>query len=340
MPTSFRRSSGRSPSQFVPPTSRRSPGGRNLAARFQQAATPAAAPSASQSLRDAAALLRTFADVLSDPKTDPAAAAAALSTWQDKFVDELKMLLSQFNPPPLKVGNIPPELRSHLVSQNGDYALYVDPKKDLWNRQNLDEFEKQVEAKAASVPGARRSPASPPTSLTPRVDRAGVLFRDRLRARPHLRAGADRLARHPPDADRRERSGARLADAGGVDGRLHASWNFANFFGLPILIGAGHEYGVFMMHRYREVLHDPRRVWRRWDPADRTCSCAALRHLQQLGFFWLLAHHKGLESLGLVMALGTACISLATILVVRPLLTLHLQRCGRNSRRMRQPTPN
>ena len=35
-------------------------------------------------------------------------------------------------------------------------------------------------------------------------------------------------------------------------GLFSVPWNFANFFGLPILIGAGHEYGVFLVHRYRE----------------------------------------------------------------------------------------
>ena len=51
---------------------------------------------------------------------------------------------------------------------------------------------------------------------------------------------------------------------------------FRELFALPILIGAGHEYGVFMVHRYREALHDPRRVWRVWDVSDRGCSSAAL----------------------------------------------------------------
>ena len=57
-------------------------------------------------------------------------------------------------------------------------------------------------------------------------------------------------------------------------GLLGESWNFANFFGLPILIGAGHEYGVFMVHRYREVLHNPRRAWRWWDVSDRAAIAA------------------------------------------------------------------
>ena len=109
-----------------------------------------------------------------------------------------------------------------------------------------------------------------------------------------------------------------------VMGLMGASWNFANFFALPILIGAGHEYGVFLVHRYREALHDPRRVWRRWDVSDRALLLCAYVTCSSFGFFWALAHHRGLRSLGLVMTLGTACISLASITVLRPLLIWRL----------------
>ena len=53
------------------------------------------------------------------------------------------------------------------------------------------------------------------------------------------------------------------------------SWNFANFFALPILIGAGHEYGVFMVHRYREAAaRPPPRLARLGRRATGRCSCA------------------------------------------------------------------
>src|SRR3954447_26980517 len=105
----------------------------------------------------------------------------------------------------------------------------------------------------------------------------------------------------------------------GLMGLLDVSWNFANFFGLPILIGAGHEYGVFMVHRYKETLDDPRRVWGRWDVSDRALLLCAIVTSCSFGFL-MLAQHRGLASLGWVMAVGSACIYLATILVLRPVL--------------------
>jgi hypothetical protein len=39
-----------------------------------------------------------------------------------------------------------------------------------------------------------------------------------------------------------------------------------------------------------------------------------------------MGHHLGLRSLGLVMALGTACIYLSALVVVRPLLKWQLER--------------
>ncbi|MCL2647675.1 MAG: MMPL family transporter [Phycisphaerales bacterium] len=106
---------------------------------------------------------------------------------------------------------------------------------------------------------------------------------------------------------------------------IPGTWNFANFFALPILIGAGHEYGVFLVHRYREVLHDPRRVWKWWDASDRALLLCAIVTSCSFGFL-MGAQHRGLASLGWVMAVGSACIYLAGLLVLRPILQWLLRR--------------
>jgi hypothetical protein len=116
------------------------------------------------------------------------------------------------------------------------------------------------------------------------------------------------------------------------------SWNLANFFALPILIGAGHEYGVFMVHRYRESLQDPRRVWRPWDVSDRALLLCGIVTSCSFGFL-VFARHHGLQSLGWVMAVGTACIYLSAALVLRPILLWMLRAKGVQFADRTRPAP-
>ena len=276
--------------------------------------------------------LRAFADAITGPGADSDRIAAALSAWQQQFVDQLHRLMAMTHPPPLELNNIPETLRGHLASTVDQppgqylYALYIEPKEDLWNRDSLRAFETDVEARVAAVPDAPSVTGitSDIFHSTRSIQRAFyqatayalilifILVLIDLRNLAHTLIAVSVLALGLP-----------MLVA--LMGWMGASWNFANFFGLPILIGAGHEYGVFLIHRYREALHDPRRVWRRWDPADRALLLCAYVTCSSFGFFWLISRHLGLKSLGLVMALGTLCIYLAAYAVVRSLLTWRLE---------------
>jgi predicted RND superfamily exporter protein len=302
---------------------------RGLAARIQSSSTTAPASTEAAQAADA---LRAFADQITAPGADVPRITAALSQWQVQFVEQLKQILSMLDPPTLQVANIPPGLRTHLASTIEQppgqyvYALYIEPKEDLWVRENLERFQRQVEAAVAAVPGAPSVTGitSDIYHTTGAIEKAFMqatlyalclivvlVFID-LRNVGHTLIAISVLALGLPML---------LA----FMGLFHVSWNFANFFGLPIPIGAGHEYGVFMMHRYKEAVHNPRRVWLRRDPADRALFLCAFVTSSSFGFFWAFAHHQGLRSLGLVMAVGTACIYFATIMVVRPLLTWRLE---------------
>ncbi|MCY2952228.1 MAG: MMPL family transporter [Planctomycetota bacterium] len=250
-----------------------------------------------------------------------------LSAWQRIFGEQLRKILAQLTPPPLNLAGLPSELRSRYVSADGTYALYINPKYDLWDRSRLASFVKEIEDRVAQVPN------SPPvTGIAPNIhySTAGV---ERAFYRATVYAFVLIFVLVLIDLRRLGQTlGAISVLALGLPmlvalmGLFGISWNFANFFGLPILIGAAHEYGVFMMHRYREALHDHRRVWEFWDVSDRALFLCAFVTSSSFAFFWALGHHQGLKSLGLVMALGSACIYLATILVLRPLLIRRLER--------------
>ncbi|MGD0463952.1 MAG: MMPL family transporter [Tepidisphaeraceae bacterium] len=298
---------------------------RSLADVFQPAGASAKQPV--HPIQAAAALsLRQFAhdlDDLSGPSAD--SAAARLSSWQRIFVREIHDLLDQFRPGLLNLDAVPPQMREHFQSSDGYFALYIKPAQDLWSGDNLQAFETVVEAAVAKVPGAPHVTgiASDVSHTTGAIHQAFyystvyalaliflLVFLDFRRLGPTLLA-ISVLAMGLPMLVALMRL-------------FNTSWNFANFFGLPILIGAGHEYGVFMVHRYLEAAKYPRRTWRRWDVSDRALLLCGFITSSSFGFFWLLAEHRGLKSLGLVMCLGTACIYLATIAVLRPILKWRL----------------
>jgi hypothetical protein len=276
--------------------------------------------------RQAAQSLRNFAADLGHAPS-AAAAAARLSQWQDAFVGELRDLLRQFSATPLDMSAVPPELSSHLLSKDGYYALYIYPSHDLWQENHLTSFMTNVEAAVKTVPKA-----PPVTGIASDIyhttDAIHAAF---YRATVYALSLIFILVlldfrKLGPTLAAVSVLGLGLPMLLTAMGYFNITWNFANFFGLPILIGAGHEYGVFMVHRYLEAKNHPRRVWRRWDVSDRALLLCAYITSTSFGFFWLLAEHQGLKSLGLVMALGTACIYLATIMVLRPLLRWRLDR--------------
>lgn len=280
-----------------------------------------------------AAALTGFADTLATARgAEAERVAGRLSEWQRGFLGQLKESLAPFHVQSLNVDALPGELRSHFVGLDGSFALYIYPTKDLWEQANLIAFTRDVEARVASVPGAPK-----PTGIAVNIYHSTASIEGSFY---HAAAYALGLIVVLVFVDFRRVSQTLLAIsvlAFGlpmliiVMGLMGADWNFANFFALPILIGAGHEYGVFLVHRYREARYHVRRPWRRWDVSDRALLLCAYVTCTSFGFFWAIASHRGLRSLGLVMTLGTACIYLASMLVLRPLLIWRLEK--------RQQTP-
>jgi uncharacterized protein len=276
--------------------------------------------------------------------------------WQTAFVNELRATVRQFVPPALNLATLPKEVRDHYVSylpdlaaprsERGDaapkevvttqatYALYVYPRTDLWATDNLGRFVKDVE---------QRVPADQRVTLTgiavqlfhsteeirhaflmSAIYALGLIvvlvFLD-LRSVKETVLAVSVLAFGLPMLLLMMWVWRALGEPFGIPG----SWNFANFFGLPILIGAGHEYGVFMVHRYKEAVHDPRRVWGRWDVSDKALLLCAIVTSFSFGFL-MRAEHRGLASLGWVMGVGSGCVYLATVLVLRPILQWLLEK--------------
>jgi predicted RND superfamily exporter protein len=294
------------------------------AQRFESASRNAAG-AAGAALERAAGALRAFAAESGAAPAD--LAAARLTAWQTGFVAQLREQLGKLAPGEPDLSSLPRELRSHYVSDRGLFALYIYPDDDLWVQENLKRFVADIDSRLRGLPegtvvtgiaediyhSTRRIESAFHQSTAAALALILVLIFADLRSVGLTLAAVSVLALGLP-----------MLVA--IMGMLGVSWNFANFFGLPILIGAGHEYGVFMVHRYVEARDHETRAWGRWDVSDKALLMCAFVTSASFGFFWVLAHHLGLRSLGFVMAVGTACIYLAAVAVVRPVLRWRLAR--------------
>jgi predicted RND superfamily exporter protein len=291
---------------------------------------------------DAATPLRGFAKLLEqNAKGDAASKAASrLTEWQKQFIEQLKLAVEPFHPTPPDLSKLPRELTGHFVAEDGTYALYAYPKEDLWHRDAMARFVHDVEARTKDLAGDVIVTGIVPNVFYTTNSIAQSFYKSTVYALAlifvlvliDLRSVRQTLLAISVLA-----FGLPMMVA--INGLVGVNWNFANFFGLPILIGAGHEYGVFLVHRYREAVRDPRRAWRRWDVADKGLLLCAYVTCTSFGFFAFIAHHRGLRSLGLVMAVGTACIYLAAILVLRPVLLWRLSKRAQGDPPKTTPPP-
>lgn len=291
-------------------------------------ATPVTAAATMQT----AATLRKFAaDLNVADVTQQAILARQLSRWQDKFSQTLRASAAMLTPGPLDIARVPKQVIRHYLSADGDNALYIYPRFDLWDQSRLRQF-------VTTLQGTPQTPGLVPSH----VDLTGIAIQlyhstESIRAafmQTTVMALLVVIFLVYVDLGSLGRTAMTVSVLAlglpmlvGVMGLLGLKWNFANFFAMPILIGAGHEYGVFMMHRYREAEHNPRRIWRFWDVSERALLMCAFVTCSSFGFLGL-SRDRGIASLGIIMALGIACIYLSAIFVIRPLLTWRLANKG------------
>jgi uncharacterized protein len=104
----------------------------------------------------------------------------------------------------------------------------------------------------------------------------------------------------------------------GIMGWAGIPWNLANLMAVPLLIGIGVDTGVHLLHRWRSG-ETPAALL-----ASSTGHAVALSAVTtMLGFAALMvANHRGIFSLGLVMVIGLAAVLTAGLLVLPALLAV------------------
>jgi preprotein translocase subunit SecF len=204
---------------------------------------------------------------------------------------------------------LPEAVRAQMVSPNGRFLVMAHPAEDVWESGPLAAFVaalRDADPDATGVPmtvsesmaSMERSFALQAVLATAMV--SALLWLDLRNAREALAAIAS-LA-------------IGVAWTVGLMAALGTTFNLANFFAIPILIGLGIDSAIHITHRAHEGALDLG-----FGSTRRAVAVTALT--TTIGFGALaLAHHQGLRSLGIAMAVGSACCMVTAVWTLPALL--------------------
>lgn len=228
---------------------------------------------------------------------DPGPIQDGLTVFQDNVRDDFSNILNflrkqKAEPPTL--ADLPPHLVIRYVSPDGHYKLSVSAEKNIWEKENLEEFLDQTMTAAPEMVGHPVIQKHILTAFHRAFDRTpwytllGVLSVMVL----YLRSVRAVFLSLLPTA-----TGVLVIFA--AMGYTGIDFNVVNFVALPMSVGIGAIYGVHSLHRMRE-LNDETILTSSTGPALLLSGLTTL-----IGFASLMtAHHRGMSSLGFVISVG------------------------------------
>jgi uncharacterized protein len=264
-------------------------------------------------LRDkTAAVLKQLASAERET-AEPALSYLQAQLYRD-FVSKFYSLQRNLHPKEVTIKDVPPEVKRKFVGANGTFLLQIHPRVDIWEREGARQFVTELRSVDPAVTG---SPVITyeATRLMERGYRQGTAY-------AFILVGAltfvmiRRL---------RETALAMLPLLLGLVwtiGLMHVlglKFNLANVWGLPLIIGTSAEFGLNIVMRYLEG--------RRYGGplvARSTVMAVALNGITTMVGFGslMIAAHRGIFGLGLLLTLGSACGLLASLVVVPVILRL------------------
>ncbi len=254
--------------------------------------------------------------------------AVKLAKFQYALFDDLRdtfhALQTQDDSGPLKAEDLPQALHDRFIGVTGKHLLMVNPKKDVWNRENQKEFIEQIERIDRDVTGT-------PVQL--------FHYTDLLKS-SYVQAAWYSLAAIAILVFVHFRSLLSVILAllpvaigslwlGGLMGLFGVPLNPANIMTLPLVIGIGVTNGIHILNRFAEE--------QTADLLSRSTGKAVLvSGLTAMAGFGslIIAQHRGIHSLGCVMTTGLATCMIAGLTFLPALVNL----ITRGSAKTEQPS--
>jgi uncharacterized protein len=248
-------------------------------------------------------------------QTDVQVSEPALTHLQNQlyhdFVKSFQRLQDNLAPRQIGLADVPKELRAKFVSDTGRFLLQIHPAVDIWDRDGARRFVTDLRAADPEITGTPIITFEA-LRLMERAYQQGMVYAILLVSL----ATALTLRRLRDTALALMPLGLGLMWAFGLMYFFGLKFNMGNVFGLPLILGAAAEYGLNIVMRYREGRD-------RGGPliARSTVMAVLVSGLTTIAGFGslMIADHRGIFGLGLLLTLGTTT-SLIAALVVLPVL--------------------
>jgi hypothetical protein len=268
--------------------------------------------------REVQGLLDRF---LQRTQTLPAAAVhLALSAFQRELrhdlADQLAILQNNLEAQPVTIADLPPELQARYVGKTGKFRLLVLPKENVWEPLPLAKFVRDLQAVDTDAIGAPVTNFEYMETIKAGYSKAsvyamsGIVFLTLLMFRGAL---STCLALVPL-----------LVGSVWTLGMMvffGVQFNMANLLFLPLIIGIGIDNGVHIVHSYRATgKYEGESI-----PLARSTAkaiiLAALTTIVGFGSL-MISSHRGIYSLGLLVALGVGSVLIASLTTLPSLLAI------------------
>jgi hypothetical protein len=268
--------------------------------------------------------------------------AAALAEHADKLGvfqrglfndigDTFDSLKQQDNTTPLQAQNLPPVIRNRFIGVTGKFLLQVYPKEDVRERDKQEQFVKDIQSVAPDATGE-------PVQLyyyTELLKQSYItaawysLMAISLMVLIHFRSLLAVALSLIPVA-------IGTLWLAGLMGWKNVPFNPANIMTLPLVIGIGVTNGIHILNRYAEE-RTPGILARSTGKAVLVSGLTAIAGFGSL----VLAKHRGIHSLGVIMSLGIATCMIAGLTFLPAILNL-LEKSGWLNKKLsadKMPTP-
>jgi predicted RND superfamily exporter protein len=243
--------------------------------------------------------------------SEPALTLLQQQLYRD-FVRSFQRLQANLTPGPVGLADVPDEVRRRFVSDEGQFLLQVYPAVNIWDREGARRFVTDLRSVDPAVTG-HAVITYEAIRIMERSYKQGTLLALLLVSVLTwlmLRRVLDTALALLP-------LGLGLVWTVGLMYAFGLPFNLSNIFGLPLIIGSAAEYGLNLVVRYSEGrAHGGPLI------ARSTMMAVLVNGLTTVVGFGslMMADHRGIFGLGLLLTLGTGAAMLAALVVLPVLL--------------------